>query len=160
MKTHLLNKTRSIATLLLMALVWDSAEAQVVNPSVRQTALDRAKRMLSPREIVVPATSPFHSDAFNELVGLVDKPVVATAGPAAPRNNRELLQAIASGLKPSGYFVISGAPTLVFGQKRVKAGGLLTINFEGTEYTLEILSVDRTNFTVRLNRDEFTRPIK
>jgi len=49
---------------------------------------------------------------------------------------------------------------LVFGQKRVKAGGLLTITFEGNEYTLEIVSIAPPNFTLRLNREEFTRPIK
>jgi hypothetical protein len=48
----------------------------------------------------------------------------------------------------------------VFGQKRVKAGGFLTITFEGNEYTLEIASIERPNFTLRLNREEFTRPIK
>ena len=77
-----------------------------------------------------------------------------------PRNPRELLRTIAAGLKPSGVVVVGGEPTLVFGQKRVKAGGVLTITFEGAEYTLEIVSVFHPNFTIRLNREEFTRPIK
>jgi len=75
-------------------------------------------------------------------------------------NVDELLQAIATSLKPSGYIVLGGQPSISFGQKRVKAGGVLTITFEGNQYTLEIVSIDRTNFTLRLNREEFTRTIK
>jgi hypothetical protein len=37
----------------------------------------------------------------------------------------------------------SGTPSISFGQKRVKAGGVLTITFEGNQYTLEIVSIDR-----------------
>ena len=58
-----------------------------------------------------------------------------------------LLQAIAASLKPSGYIVLGGQPSISFGQKRVKAGGVLTITFEGNQYTLEIVSIDRTTFT-------------
>lgn len=84
----------------------------------------------------------------------------AVTGGGTPKGPRGLLESIAASLKPSGYFVIGGQPTLVFGQKRVKAGGTLTINFEGREYTLEVVALDRTNFTLRLDREEFTRPIK
>jgi hypothetical protein len=88
--------------------------------------------------------------------------VVPTEGPApaGPRSDREILAAIAVNLRPSGNFVLGGQQTLIFGQKRVKAGMPLTINFEGTEYTLEITAIDRANFTLRLNREEITRPIK
>ena len=85
---------------------------------------------------------------------------VPVAPVVAPKTDRDILQAIAASLKPTGNFVLSGQPTLVFGQKRVKAGGLVTITFEGTEYTLEITAIERTSFTLRLNREEFTRPIK
>ena len=70
------------------------------------------------------------------------------------------VRAIATSLKPSGYIVLGGQPSVSFGQKRVKAGGILTITFEGNQYTLEVVSIDRTNFTLRLNREEFTRTLK
>ena len=86
---------------------------------------------------------------------------VVAQGPApVVRSERQILQAIATSLKPTGNFIVSGEHTLIFGQKRVKAGGFLTITFEGTEYTLEITAIERTSFTLRLNREEFTRPIK
>ena len=145
-----------------------AAEGEVLSPTVRQQALDNAKKLLAPREVAAPATDPFHSDTFNEMVKGSGKAAGTSTGtgtvdtPAAsgPRTGRDQLQAIAAGLKPSGYIVLGGQPTLLFGQKRVKAGGSVTITFEGTEYTVEITSIVSPNFTLRLNREEFTRPIK
>jgi hypothetical protein len=145
-----------------------AAEGDVLSPTKRQEAVDRAKKLLAVRDIPAPAADPFHSEAFNEIVAGVGRPASTTTGgesesakPAAgPRTGRDQLKAIAEGLKPSGYIVLGGNPTLLFGQKRVKAGGLVTITFEGTEYTVEITSIASPNFTLRLNREEFTRPIK
>ena len=144
----------------------------VMSPTKRQMSLDQAKKLLTIREVSASAADhdPFHSAAFTELVASqghvpgITPPGGETsathAAPVGPRSNRELLQAIATSLKPSGNFVLGGQQTLVFGQKRVKAGGTLTITFEGSEYTLEVAAIERTNFTLRLNREEFTRPIK
>jgi len=142
-----------------------SADAVAVSsPVKRQEVLEKAKKFLAVRDVPAVSVDPFHSEKFSELVlgaGRVSG-TPAPVGPIAPapRTERDILQAIATSLKPSGNFVLSGQPTLVFGQKRVKAGGFLTITFEGTEYTLEITAIERTSFTLRLNREEFTRPIK
>jgi hypothetical protein len=159
--------------LLLLALVAagaiHAAEGEaVINSTKRQEVLNLAKSLLSTPSPAVVGRDPFHSEEYaasiaggggpsSTTVIVPDKPT-----PTGPRTPRDLLQAIATSatLKPSGYFVLSGQPTLVFGQKRVKAGGLLTITFEGTEYPLEIVSIIPPNFTLRLNREEFTRPIK
>ena len=136
----------------------------VISPLKRQQGLDKAKKLLVARDVLPVALDPFHSDRFAEMVNGVSRaPGVLTptvAIPSGPRTEREILQAIATSLKPSGNFVLNGQPTLVFGQKRVKSGGSLTITFEGTEYTLEVTAIERTSFTLRLNREEFTRPIK
>jgi len=143
--------------------------SDVQTPTKRQELLDQAKKLLAPREAVPPAFDPFHSEAFNDLIAASHGGGTTTGGEIAgthaapapgPRSPHGLLQAIATGLKPSGFFVLGGEPTLVFGQKRVKAGGFVTITFEGTEYTLEVISINLPNFTIRLNREEFTRPIK
>jgi hypothetical protein len=132
-------------------------------PAKRHEAIEAAKKLLAPKEAGGAIADPFHSQAFAEFVAGTGRAPAASGAPAAPGNpvtDRDLVQAIAASLKPSGFFVIGGEPTLVFGQKRVKAGGVLTITFEGNEYTLEVTKIDRTNFTLRLNREEFTRPIK
>jgi len=146
----------------------------VVSPQGRQASLASAEKLLAAKPAGLPANfvDPFHSAAFPGAAGAAGRETVApgpesgttaaqqTPSRAGPRTARELLAAIAASLKPSGYFVIGGQPLLTFGQKRVKAGQPLTITFEGAEYTLEVTAIDRTSFTLRLNREEFTRPIK
>ena len=154
-----------MGTLLLAVLVGgltgraDSESVQ--SPNKRHESLEKAKSLLTAKETAAVSADPFHSEAFTIAVTgarpQTEKPAEPTAG---PRSERDLLQAIAASLKPTGNFVIGGQPTIVFGQKKVKSGSSLTITFEGTEYTLEVVSVDRTSFTLRLNREEFTRPIK
>ena len=150
-----LSITRILPLVALMVLaqgVLGAAET-VLAPAKRLDTISQAKSLLAEKATAFSGKNPFNPEGVKiEGTG----PVVTTQ-PDAPRN---LIQVIGESLKPSGYFVINGEPTLVFGQKRVKAGGLLTITFEGSEYTVEIVSIDRPNFTLRLNREEFTRPIK
>lgn len=144
----------------------------VLAPVKRQQALDRGKALVTPREVTAVAADPFYPTAFTEAVAAMgrvsggtttsvqDTGTTTVPTTTGPRTDRELLQAIAQSLKPSGFIVLGGVPSLSFGQKRVKAGGTLTITFEGNQYTLEVVSIDRTNFTLRLNREEFTRTLK
>lgn len=163
--------TRITGVFLLAGLAAIAVGQTVTNPAKRQQSIERAKAFVAPREIVPLNADPFYAPAFAEAAAAVGRvsnvpnptTPAGTATPAAPtgpRNDHDLLAAIAGSLKPSGYIVLGGAPSLSFGQKRVKAGGILTITFEGNQYTLEVVSIDRTNFTLRLNREEFTRPIK
>lgn len=148
----------------------------VLAPVKRQQALDRGKALVAPREVTAVAVDPFYPTAFTEAVAAMGRVSGNTATntttpttddgtepvrvPTGPRTDRELLQAIAQSLRPSGLIILGGQPSLSFGQKRVKAGDTLTITFEGNQYTLEVVSMDRTNFTLRLNREEFTRTLK
>jgi hypothetical protein len=137
--------------------------AQLVQGSAtRQASVTAAQQMLATKEItpLADGLNPFFSVPFLDAMGMGQKlptPPVHTDG---PRTDRDILAGIAATMKPTGYFVLGGQPTLVFGQKRVKAGGEMTINFEGGEYTVGITAIDRTSFTLRLNREEYTRPIK
>lgn len=141
---------------------------QVVPPARRTAALESAEQLLAQRDASLPAkvADPFHPPGFGGAAEAAPDQTDSGAtqpdpGPrTGPRTDRELVAAIAAAIKPSGYFILGGEPTLVFGQKRVKAGEPLTINFEGADYTLTITSIDRTSFTLRLNREEYTRPIK
>lgn len=164
-------KTLLRFSLLLLGPLCAAGADDVVSPAKRQASIAAANQLLAAKDAALPegAINPFHPEAFAEAVAGPNRagtvvPGAESAGPAArpagPRTDRDLLAAIAGSLKPSGSFVLSGQPTLVFGQKRVKAGGVLTITFEGAEYALEITAITRTNFTLRLNREEFTRPIK
>lgn len=172
-------KSSNIRHLLILAVataaVTQAADESVVSATKRQEVLNLAKSLLAPASPMKISKDPFYSEEYaaslaggsggsnpgGETTGSTETTPVKAA-PSGVRTPRELLQAIATSpsLKPSGFFVLGGNPTLVFGQKRVKPGGLLTITFEGTEYPLEIVSIVPPNFTLRLNREEFTRPIK
>jgi hypothetical protein len=170
MKTNLLKIT--CVVLLLQGFNGFAAGEAVLNPVKRQQSLEQGKALVATREVTPITVDPFHPAAFAEVVAGAGRATGGTPSttpgggeptprtPTGPRNDHELLQAIATSLKPSGYIVLGGQPSISFGQKRVKAGGVLTITFEGNQYTLEIVSIDRTNFTLRLNREEFTRTIK
>lgn len=157
---------RTTASRLLCLLFAGAAVAAaqvqpVIAPAKRAEALALAGSLLAARDAAPAAVkNPFHTDAFASGQGPGPAADTAAAGPAAPRTGRDLLASIAEGLRPSGFFVLGGAQTLVFGQKRVKAGERLTINFEGQEYTVVITAISPPNFTFRLGNEEFTRPIR
>lgn len=158
----------SILAALSLGVAARAADDDVISPAIRTTALGQAKTLLSAKERGAPLKDPFHSEAFTEALAAsagrnnpsqVGPESTTARTPVGPRSARDLLQAIAGSLKPR-YLELGGKPILFFGQKRVKAGDSLTITFEGAEYTLEVVSIDRPNFTLRLNREEFTRTIK
>jgi hypothetical protein len=168
-------KTLLRFSFLLLGPLGAAGADDVVTPTKRQAGIAAANQLLAAKDtaLLAETINPFRSEAFAEAVAGTGRAgaVVPGAGaesaspaapvrPAGPRTDRDLLAALAGSLKPSGFFVLGGQPTLVFGQKRVKAGGALTITFEGAEYVLEVTAITRTTFTLRLNREEFTRPIK
>ncbi len=161
-------KIGTLTSLLVATLAFPgraSAE-DVPSPTKRTEVLAAARTFLAVKETSTTIKDPFHSEAFAETIatntGATTTKAADPAAPrvqAGPRTNRDLLQAIATSLRPR-YLELGGQPILFFGQKRVKAGDSMTINFEGSDYALEIVSIEKPNFTLRLNRDEFTRPIK
>jgi len=144
--------------------------ASVLSPTKRQEVVDAAQKLLAHREAPAVVNDPFHPAGFDELVASAGRPAGSTAAvtpgenpaaqPAGPRSEHDLLQAIAAGIKSPNLMILGGQPVLLFGQKRVKAGGTVTITFEGAQYTLEIIAIAPPNFTLRLNREEFTRTLK
>ncbi len=168
MKTSFLRIIGVIGLGLAGGLATAQAVESVLSPTKRQEMLDMGKALVATREITPVTANPFSPPAFAEVVAALGRSPTTTtpsddgarAPVAGPRTDRDILQAIAASLKPSGYILLGNQPSLSFGQKRVKPNGTLTITFEGNQYTLEIVSIDRTKFTLRLNREEFTRTIK
>ena len=104
-------------------------------------------------------TQPFNPPGF----GLDPHAVVETTvtpGPAKSFGDREILNALASKVQPKGTVSLGSNQLLSFGKKNLRPGDHITVNYEGQDYNLELVSFDRTNFTLRLNHEEITRPIK
>ncbi|HVT72111.1 MAG TPA: hypothetical protein VHD61_03170 [Lacunisphaera sp.] len=174
MKAHFRIILASLAAMALALPEIAAAGSAVAAPTKRAEQLQQAKEFLALQPVKLPAdlANPFNPPNFAGATGHAaasatapdtgthGSPEPAAAKPAGPKSDRDILQEIAAGLKPGGFFTLGGNPILVFGQKRVKAGDHLTITFEGKEFTVEIISIKSPNFTLRLNREEFTRPIK
>ncbi len=108
-----------------------------------------------------PLPQPFNPQGFNRVVHQEAHPA-GDSSPAvrAVSGDREVLTAIAARVTPSGTFELGSNRWLQFSKKRLKVGDHLTVTHEGQDYNLELTAIDATNFTLRLNREEITRPIK
>ncbi len=160
---------RSASVHSLLALVVLGAAplgfAQVASPAKRAAAVAAAQKLLAAKEAALPSVmaDPFHPGAFGASTAPTQTDGGEPAGPdtgSGPRSRRDLLVTMANALRAPNLITLGGQQYLLFGQKRVKAGEFLTINFEGNDYSLEVTAIDRTSFTLRLNREEYTRPIK
>lgn len=130
--------------------------ADVPPPGRREPVVELAQRLAAP-----PTRAPLPEQLRNPFAPSVA--VVPGSGPvaaAASESDRELLQRLAPLVNPSGIVHLGGEAMLLFGQKRVKTGDALPVTFDGNPYILVISAIDRTSFTLRLNGEEITRPIK
>lgn len=83
------------------------------------------------------------------------------AAPARPgATDREQLAAIASQIRPTGSMLVRGEPRLILQSRFVKIGDKFTVTYSGVDYVLELTAIDLTTFTLRLNGEAITRPIK
>lgn len=142
----------------------------------RQTVVELAGRLSQPADLPVVADdlkTPFTPTGFDrpdpiEKRGLPAANPGAGAGPsAAPKQvtPRDILESIAAKVNSTSSVTIGGVTSLFVklpsgGQKRLKVGDRLTITFEGNDYELEISAIDSTTFTLSLNNEKITRPIK
>jgi hypothetical protein len=159
----------ALAAALVAAPASDLLPAQRRRPAV-ELAQHFAKPG-TPPPLPADLVHPFNPAAFGqpdpeELRAItVAKNAAAAAAAQAktaakPATDREFLEVIAGRIAPSGILILGGEPLLIFGQKRLHVGDRLTVTYDGQDYELELTAIERTTFTLRLNRDEITRPIK
>jgi hypothetical protein len=152
----------------------------VVVTNLRQQSLERAQGMLNAKPDGIPAeqVNPFNPAAFNEVANSPTTTVTTggtagseggtpatgggqpKGGQSGPRTDRDLLIAMATALKPGGSIKMGGSQILLMGVKKVKVGEKLNLTFEGAQYVVEVTAINPTNFTLRYNGEEYTRPIK
>jgi hypothetical protein len=143
------------------------AASDINSPDKRHATVERAARLAkpsSPAALPADLAQPFSPPGFELTDAEEQSAANALAGKttSAPKatSDRETLEQIASKVPPSGTVFIGGEPRLIFGKKTVKIGTHFTVTFNGLDYDLELVNIDRTTFTLRLNREEITRPIK
>jgi hypothetical protein len=138
-------------------------DSDIAPSEARQTVLDLAAGLSHPSE--PPPISAGLKTPFDFDKPAPDDPVPAPNGgapiPSAPaqKTPRDILEAVASLIKPKGTFTLGGQTYLTFGQRKLKVGDKFTITFEGNDYELTLVAIERISFTLRYQSEETTRPI-
>ncbi len=158
--------------------------SDLVSPEKRRTTVELAQRLTHAPEVApAPADlpNPFNPPGFDQpdpedvraaaaayAKGLGPAPAGGAGSGSAtgasqaahPPGEREILENLAGKLPATGTFVFNGEPLLVVGRNRVKVGDKFTVAYNGQDYELELITIDRTTFTLRYHGEEITRPIK
>ena len=150
--------------------------ADVASPEARRVAVELAQHLTRPPEPVpVPAdlTHPFNPPGFEQPdpeelraaaaanpKGPGPAPAAASSPLAHPPGEREILETLAAKLPTTGSIIFNGEPLLLLARNRVKIGDKFTVAFNGQDYELELVAIDRITFTLRYHGEEITRPIK
>jgi len=150
-------------------LVRAASPSDLVGPEKRRVSVELALALSRPPGVPALPTDlaqPFNppnfdqTDAEARAAADVAANRLSSAAPEKPAGDRETLELIAAKIAPSGTMFVGGEPRLIFSKKTVKIGARFTVTYKERDYELELVGIDRTTFTLRLNREEITRPIK
>jgi len=146
-----------------------AASADIASPAVRQVTLKRAQALSAepaPAPLPQSLVNPFNPPAFGEpdpeeqaAIAAAKAAEVAAAVKERPATDADLLARIAEKITPSGTVTMGNEPLLIFGQKRLRVGDMLTVNYEGKDYKVELTGIQRSTYSLRFNRAELTRRI-
>lgn len=157
-----------LVSLGVLPLSAQARKPDVAAPASREQTVELARRLANreqPQAYPAELVQPFNPAAFGqpsaeEQQAIAAARAAATSGPARPANDSDLLQLISARVNPSGTLILGGEPILTFGKKRLRVGDHLTVTYDGRDYDLELIGISRTAFSLRLNANEITRPIK
>ena len=148
-------------------------ESEVSTTGKRQTVVDKTKKIAKqtkPELVNATIITPFAPENF-EMTDAEEAAAAEAArrqanavngtpsGPAQP-SDREVLDAIMGKIRPGGTAVALGQPILIIGKRFVKIGAHFTVTYKGSDYDLELMQIDGSNYTLRYKSEEITRPIQ
>ncbi len=145
-------------------------KSDLLPPADRRPAVELAERLAKPTTpppLPADLVQPFNPAAFGqpdpeELKAIAAAQAAQAAAQVStkPSTDRDFLNIIAAKIMPSGTLILDGEPLLIFGRKRLRIGDRFTVTYEKQDYELVLVAIERTTFTLRLNQEEITRPIK
>ena len=165
----------SVQLLGLLILATSALQGAKVTPDLlppqrRQTTVataERLARQTPPPSLPGGLVSPFNPKNFDKAEATeaprtnAEQTAAAPEKPAAPLGDRQILEILAAQLSPTGTMThFDGTPRLVMGSKRFEVGTRFTVTYNNQDYELELVTIDRTTFTLRYRGEEITRPIK
>jgi hypothetical protein len=181
MNTRLRVFERSLVLVLLAApsFAAKAPPAGDIAPAAkRRTTVELAQKfatVAAPAPLAADSVLPFNPAAFNQpdpeeqrafeqaaakLRAQGEAPAGGSGQALPGATAREQLAAIASQIRPSGSMLVRGEPRLILQSRFVKTGDKFTVTYAGVDHVLELTAIDLTTFTLRLNGEAITRPIK
>lgn len=155
-------KSRPYVLLLLAVVVpavWLQASDAISQPSAREKVLADLGKV----GVAGPAKSlaELSKDPFNPPAADLRPDVVSGRdGDAARHREEELPALLIAKIQPTGSMTLGGEPYLLFTERRQKNGDKLTVELDGVEYVVEIVSIGTNRFRIRYNGKEAERTIK
>lgn len=146
-----------IGLLLTSAATSMFAAADIPTSQARAKILDVGEKLLSEPEHQYSAKSPAKSPFTAKLVA---NEVKAAPKSGRPASDLEFLQILAAKLNPTGVLMLGDEALLLFGEKKVKVGDTMKIPFDKDSVDVELVDLSGTSFTLKLNNEQLTRPIK
>lgn len=134
--------------------------ADIASSKKRLITVDLARTLTTPPQFEGGADYIVQNDPFTSVKRNQAIPENYTGAKRVGLSDRDKLMNIAAAITPSGIITVGGTDILLFGQKKLKAGDFISIQFEGSTYSLQVRAIERTSYTLRFNQEEITRPIK
>ncbi len=155
-------KSRPFALLLLavvMPAVGLQAADAISQPAAREKLLadiGRVGEAGAAKPEAEPSKDPFNPPAADL------RPDVGAGreGDTARHREAELPALLIARIQPTGSMTLGGEPYLLFTERRQKNGDKLTVELDGVEYVVEIVSIGTNRFRIRYNGKEAERTIK
>jgi len=156
---------RTLACILLLIAVpvglTAQVESDIASPQKRMAVLDLVRRLLTTKPVEGGAAEIAQNNPFIPKQPATESQESSVSPvPVTGLGDHDLLTTIAANIAPSGTIKLGDTQILLFGQKKLKVGDSIPIIFQGTTYELQITNIERTSYTLRLNKEEITRPIK
>lgn len=149
------------------------ARADILPPQRREAAVANGQKYAQ-RQALPPlpdtTPNPFNPVDFDQPDPDSLPPAPPKTGPAAaggaaaaakgPAGDRDILETLAMRLNPSGTFVLGDRSMIIIDRNRFEVGTKFIVTYDERDYELELVSIDRTTFTLRYRGEEITRSIK
>jgi hypothetical protein len=144
-----------------------SQQSDLNASATRSSVVELAERLAEirpPQPLAANVVQPFNPVAYNQSsdqnAGAPDQSGGALTKSGSSLPDRDHLLAIAAKIAPNGTIFVGKAPVLVIAGKFYKVGTKFTVTSGGADRIVELTAINHTSFTLRLNYEEITRPIK
>ncbi len=132
-----------IALLVLVIPVIEGNAKSVVSTAVRNEKIELAKHLLESRKDGDSSSFKDLTNPFSMSGRVLNRISVRPKTDIMKKvyTDSEIVKAVAAKINPTGIVRIGGEDFLLFGQKRLKVGDILTINYENESYPIIISKI-------------------